>query len=79
MIGSISEGGLFQQVFAQPEIRQATIEEVLEKPFPMVEFTTPIEKLSSLINKENGAVLAKDEIGSYHIVTKYDLLQAMSK
>jgi cystathionine beta-synthase len=79
MIGSISEGGLFQQVFAQPEIRQATIEEVLEKPFPMVEFTTPIEKLSNLINKENGAVLAKDEIGSYHIVTKYDLLQALGK
>jgi len=79
MIGSISEGGLFQQVFAQPEIRQATIEEVLEKPFPMVEFTTPIEKLSSLINKENGAVLAKDEIGNYHIVTKYDLLQALGK
>lgn len=79
MIGSISEGGLFQQVFAQPEIRQATLEEVLEKPFPMVEFTTPIEKLSSLINKENGAVLAKDEIGNYHIVTKYDLLQALGK
>ncbi|GAB2651964.1 pyridoxal-phosphate dependent enzyme [Flavihumibacter cheonanensis] len=79
MIGSISEGGLFQQVFAQPEIRQAIIEEVLEKPFPMVEFTTPIEKLSSLINKENGAVLAKDEIGNYHIVTKYDLLQALGK
>lgn len=79
MIGSISEGGLFQQVFAQPEIRQATVEEVLEKPFPMVEFTTPIEKLSSLINKENGAVLAKDEIGNYHIVTKYDLLQALGK
>jgi cystathionine beta-synthase len=79
MIGSISEGGLFQQVFAQPEIRQATIEEVMEKTFPMVEFTTPIEKLSSLINKENGAVLAKDEIGNYHIVTKYDLLQALGK
>lgn len=79
MIGSISEGGLFQQVFAQPEIRQATIEEVMEKAFPMVEFTTPIEKLSSLINKENGAVLAKDEIGNYHIVTKYDLLQALGK
>jgi cystathionine beta-synthase len=79
LIGSISEGGLFQQVFAQPEIHQATIEEVLEKPFPMVEFTTPIEKLSSLINKENGAVLAKDEIGNYHIVTKYDLLQALGK
>ncbi len=79
LVGAISESGLFQQVFANPEIRQATIEEVMETAFPMVEFTTPIEKLSSLINKENGAVLAKDEIGNFHIVTKYDLLQSLGK
>ena len=34
------------------------------------------EKLSHLINRENGAVLAKDDAGSYHIVTKYDVIQA---
>jgi len=32
-----------------------------------------------LINKENGAVLAKDETGNYHIVTKYDVLQTLGK
>lgn len=79
LVGAISESGLFQQVFANPDIRQATIEEVMETAFPLVEFTTPIEKLSSLINKENGAVLAKDEIGNFHIVTKYDLLQSLGK
>ena len=34
-------------------------------------------KLRTLINKENGAVLGKDEAGNLHIVTKYDVIQAL--
>ena len=78
MIGSISENGLFQKVFSNPEIKTATIESVMEKPFPVVAFDMAVEKLETLINKENGAVLAKDESGNYHIVTKYDVLQALA-
>jgi len=36
-----------------------------------------MERLTSLITKENGAVLAKDDTGDYHIVTKYDVIQAL--
>lgn len=75
-IGSISEGGLFQKIFNNPELKGAKVEDVLEASFPLVSFDTPVEKLSHLINKENGAVLSKDEAGSYHIVTKYDVIQA---
>ncbi len=38
---------------------------------------TPIEKLTVYINKENGAVLTQDDSGNYHIVTKYDIIQAL--
>ena len=78
LIGSVSESGLFQKVFSNPEIKTEKIEHVMEKPFPVVGFDTPVEKLGTLINKENGAVLAKDESGNYHIVTKYDVLQALA-
>ncbi|MER3498469.1 MAG: cystathionine beta-synthase [Chitinophagaceae bacterium] len=78
LIGAISEGGLFQKIFENPEIKNSTVEEVIEPLFPIVEFDTPVEKLSSLINKENGAVLAKDEAGNFHIVTKYDVIQALT-
>jgi cystathionine beta-synthase len=78
IIGSVSEGGLFQKVFSNPEIRTEKIEQVMEKAFTMVAFDTPIEKLGTLINKENGAVLSKDESGSFNIVTKYDIIQALA-
>src|SRR5690606_30870683 len=78
LVGSISENGLFQKVFSNPEIKAEKIEKVIEKSFPVVAFDTPVEKLGTLINKENGAVLAKDESGNLHIVTKYDVLQALA-
>jgi cystathionine beta-synthase len=78
LIGSISEGGLFRQVVNNPEIKTEKIEKVMDKLYPVVALETPIEKLSTLINKENGAVLAKDESGNYHIVTKYDVIQALA-
>ncbi|HET9431316.1 MAG TPA: pyridoxal-phosphate dependent enzyme [Chitinophagaceae bacterium] len=77
LIGAISESGLFQKIFDNPEIKNSHIEEVIEPLFPLVEFDTPVERLSQLINRENGAVLAKDEAGNFHIVTKYDVLQAL--
>ncbi|MFI5186676.1 MAG: pyridoxal-phosphate dependent enzyme [Chitinophagales bacterium] len=78
-VGAISESGLFQKIFDNPEIKNSKIESVIEPSYPIVDFDTPVEKLSSLINKENGAVLAKDEAGNFHIVTKYDVIQALGK
>lgn len=78
IIGSISENGLFQKVFSNPEIKTERIEHVMEKSLTVVELETPVEKIGALMNKENGAVLAKDESGNYHIVTKYDVLQALA-
>jgi len=78
-IGAISENGLFKKIFSNPHIKNDTIEKVMEPSYPLVEFNTPVEKLSTLINKENGAVLSKDEGGNYHIVTKYDVIQALGK
>lgn len=78
-MGAISENGLFQKVFSNPDIKNATVESVMEPAFPIVAFNTPVEKLGTLINKENGAVLSKDEAGDYHIVTKYDVINALGK
>ena len=77
-VGSISENGLFQKIFHNPEIKNEKVAAAIENSFPVVAFDTPVEKLGTLINKENGAVLAKDESGNYHIVTKYDILQALA-
>lgn len=79
IIGSLSEGGLFNKIISQPDIKDQHVEAVMEKEYPVVPFTMPVEKISSLISRQNGAVLSKDETGSYHIVTKYDIIQSLAK
>ena len=78
-VGSVSETGLFQKMFNTKDLQDATIETVMEAAYPIVEFDTPVERLGSLINKGNGAVLAKDDKGDFHIVTKYDVIQSLAK
>jgi cystathionine beta-synthase len=45
--------------------------------FPMVKDSTPISQLNRYINKEIPAVIASDRTGGLHIVTQYDLIQAI--
>ncbi|UAY53361.1 pyridoxal-phosphate dependent enzyme [Ferruginibacter albus] len=77
--GAISESGLFNKIINNPSIKKQTVESVIEKPYPEVAFDTPVERLSSFITKENGAVLSKDDSGYFHIITKYDILQNLTK
>ncbi|MEO6220661.1 MAG: CBS domain-containing protein, partial [Ginsengibacter sp.] len=79
IIGSLSEGGLFNKILSDPEIKDQMVESVMEKEYPIVAFDTPVGKLSKLISKQSGAVLSKDETGNYHIVTKYDIIQSLAK
>jgi cystathionine beta-synthase len=79
LLGAVSESGLFQKVFSNPEIKNATVASVLEPAYPIVAFDTPVERLGNLITKESGAVLAKDEKGEFHIVTKYDVIHSLAK
>ncbi len=78
MKGAISAGGLFTRMLENPDIKDQPVKNVMEKVYPEVAFDTPVQRLSSYINKENGAVLSKDESGTYHIVTKYDIIQSLS-
>ncbi|HAI82768.1 MAG TPA: hypothetical protein DCL43_03800 [Chitinophagaceae bacterium] len=79
LVGSVSEGLLFDAVFNNADIKQQPVSAVMGAAMPVVSFDAPVEKLGSLITKDNGAVLAKDESGNYHIVTKYDVIQSLAK
>jgi cystathionine beta-synthase len=78
-VGSISENGLFNKILHHQDLKEKKISEVMESAFPEVAFDTPVERLGKFINKENGAVLGKDDSGAFHIVTKYDIIQSLSK
>jgi cystathionine beta-synthase len=79
IVGALSQNGLFKKLMADVQVKEQEIETVMEAAIPLVAMNTPLERLTSYINKDNNAVLAKDESGNVHILTQYDVLNALSK
>ncbi|WP_129021013.1 pyridoxal-phosphate dependent enzyme [Edaphocola flava] len=79
IVGALSQNGLFKKLMADVQVKEQEIETVMEAAIPLVAMNTPLERLTSYINKDNNSVLAKDESGNVHILTQYDVLNALSK
>jgi cystathionine beta-synthase len=77
--GAITQSGLFKKMIEQPDVKDMLIGDVKEGSLPVVDMNTPLERLTHYITKDNGAILTSDESGQYHILTKYDVLNAFSK
>ena len=76
-VGSLNDSDLFEKLIENPEIKNMAIQAVMMPSFPMVKADTSIEDVSKLINKHNQAVLMTDMGGNTHIITKYDVIDAV--
>jgi cystathionine beta-synthase len=77
-VGSLNDNVLYQNLIENPDLSKAIVKDVMQKPFPIVDLHATIDEIAKLIDKENNAVLTKDMLGDYHIITKYDIIQAVS-
>jgi cystathionine beta-synthase len=77
-VGSIDDSHLYELLVDAPELRDAAISSVMRPAFPVVNANTSVEQLCKLINKNTPAVLVELAEGRYHIVSRYDVISAMS-
>ena len=75
--GSLNESDLFNAYLADANIIEKPIREIMGAAYPMVKANASIEEVSKLITKENQAVLVELENGKHHIITKYDIINAI--
>jgi len=78
IVGKIAESDILSALLENPGLKSAPISEIMTATFPFVDLNTSIDKISSLINKENSAVLVEDETGKIEIITQYDIINAIS-
>jgi cystathionine beta-synthase len=79
IVGSLSENDVLSSLLANPlENSDLAVAKIMNEPFAVVEETTAANKLSQFMDKKRSAVIVKDKAGTQHIITKYDLIQAMS-
>jgi len=78
VIGSITESSILKTLLDNPYNKANAVGSVMGDSFPMVDIYDSLQKITSLINKENSAVMVNDVAGIQHIITEYDLIEAMS-
>jgi cystathionine beta-synthase len=77
--GALEDAGLYAALLKNRDLMQSQVKDVMRKPFPVVSYSDTIDHVSALINKDNNAVLMMDLGGNWHIITRYDVIGAMSE
>ncbi|WKN31577.1 cystathionine beta-synthase [Porifericola rhodea] len=77
-VGSLTDSKLLHQLIDNPAIKSEPVSTIMDKPFQFISIHDTLDVLSSLIDKNNKALLVRDRLNQVHIITRADLLVAMS-
>ena len=78
LIGSVVESRVLEFLLENPmQNAMKSADQIMGDPFPIVNEELPCRNLSKYISKMMPAVIAKDKTGGMHILTQYDIIQAV--
>jgi cystathionine beta-synthase len=78
IVGSLTDSKVLNHLIDMPEIKDHIVSEIMDPPFKFVGMDNTLDVLSSLIDRENKALLVRDDRNKVHIITQADLLMAMT-
>ncbi len=78
IVGKLTESDILNSVLENPGLKSGSIKEIMTASFPFIDLNTSVDKITSIINKDNMAVLVEDEDGKIEIITQYDIINAIS-
>lgn len=78
IVGSITESAVLTYLLENPMSNtDKLVETIMDPAFPVVQEDLPCRQLSKYISKKIPAVVAKDRSGGWHVLTQYDIIQAV--
>jgi cystathionine beta-synthase len=78
IVGSLTDSAILTRLIDNPSIKDVPVAEVMDKPFKFVGLDNTLDVLSSLIDRDNKALLVRDEAENVHVITQADLLAAVT-
>ena len=75
IVGSVQERTMLDRVFREPALVDATVEQVMEAPFPVVQASDDVERLYAELSGGVPALLAAQDTTPVSVITKADLLE----
>ena len=77
-VGSLTEGELMSTVIENPELLDRPVESVMTAPFPVVDSHLDADEAARLLTRENPAVLVRVDGKLKGILTRYDVVRALT-
>jgi cystathionine beta-synthase len=77
-VGSVTTASLIEKIIGDPTIKDKSVGEIMDKPMQVVALDSTLDVLSSLMNRNNKALLVRDEQEKAHIITQHDILKAIT-
>jgi len=73
-VGSVSDWSLSAKSLDDTKLLDATVSQVMDAPFPVVDVAQPVDAVAKLLSKSNPAVLVRSNGNVQGIVTRSDML-----
>lgn len=78
-VGSVKDGDLMSAVLENSVLLDAPVSQVMDKTFPIIGADAPIEHAIELLTKKYPAVLVEENHKAIGILTRYDVIEYMSR
>jgi cystathionine beta-synthase len=78
IVGCLTDQVVFSKMIHDPEMKDREVHEVMQPALPVVSEDASLEDLSSRIDRKNTAVLMRDKTGEHFIITRQDIISALS-
>ncbi len=77
VVGGLVEGPLTSKALLSPQLLDRPVREVMGEPFPVVDASTPTDRLTSLLAGDASAAVVQKEGKLIGIVSRHDVLQQL--
>ncbi len=77
-VGSVTETRLMAQVIEDPSLLDVPVETVMGSPFPVVDAYMDAQEVRHLLTRENAACLVRENGSLSGIITRYDVIRALT-
>jgi cystathionine beta-synthase len=78
IVGALDDAKLFSAMINDPSLPEKFVASIMDKPFPVVQANQPVKEVAQHISKDNSAVMVELAGGKHHIITKHDIIAALS-
>ena len=78
VVGSLSESRILNKLIDDPSSKELPVSEVMDDPFPTISADLKVDQITKMLTRENPAVIVKKLDGAFDILTKSDLIHALS-